>query len=145
VEIHKKFAIPFACLIFGVLRLPLGITNRRGGKSSGFSLSVVIILVYYIMLNNGEQLAAAGKVQPWLAMWTPNVLLLALGIYLLGRANREAGAGRAGAGVLRTMITGATALFARTRAERSEISAEAIVVPDVLRRLDLTVPITRDR
>src|SRR5438128_4511972 len=48
VEIHKKFAIPFACLVFGVLGLPLGITNRRGGKSSGFSLSVVIILVYYI-------------------------------------------------------------------------------------------------
>src|SRR5712692_1314355 len=84
VEIHKKFAIPCACLVFGVLGLPLGITNRRGGKSSGFSLSVVIILVYYIMLNNGEQLAVTGKVHPWLAMWTPNIILLALGIYLLG-------------------------------------------------------------
>ena len=57
VEIHKKFAIPFACIAFGVLGLPLGITNRRGGKSSGFSLSIAIIVFYYVMINNGEQLA----------------------------------------------------------------------------------------
>src|SRR5688500_11658751 len=46
VEIHKKFAIPFACIVFVILGLPLGITNRRGGKSSGFSLSIGIILFY---------------------------------------------------------------------------------------------------
>jgi lipopolysaccharide export system permease protein len=54
VEIHKKFAIPFACIAFGILGLPLGITNRRGGKSSGFSLSIAIIVFYYVMINNGE-------------------------------------------------------------------------------------------
>ncbi|HEY8713402.1 MAG TPA: LptF/LptG family permease, partial [Thermoanaerobaculia bacterium] len=64
VEIHKKFAIPFACLVFGILGLPLGITNRRGGKSSGFSLSILIILVYYVLMNNGEHLAAAGSLPP---------------------------------------------------------------------------------
>jgi len=145
VEIHKKFAIPFACLVFGVLGLPLGITNRRGGKSSGFSLSVVIILVYYIMLNNGEQLAATGKIQPWISMWTPNIILLALGIYLLGRANREAGAGGTGAGFVKTMITGVTAPFARKRAARSDIAVAEIDEPEVLRRLDITFPNILDR
>ncbi|PYQ49695.1 MAG: hypothetical protein DMF59_12830 [Acidobacteria bacterium] len=144
VEIHKKFAIPCACLVFGVLGLPLGITNRRGGKSSGFSLSVVIILVYYIMLNNGEQLAVTGKVQPWLAMWTPNLILLAIGIYLLGRANREAGAQRTGTGLIGTMITGVRTLVARKRAARTEIAAE-IDEPEVLRRLDVTFPNIMDR
>src|ERR1044071_9421778 len=91
VEIHKKFAIPFACLVFGILGLPLGITNRRGGKSSGFSLSIAIILFYYVMLNNGEHLAASGKVAPAVGMWAPNAILLALGIYLLWRANRDTG------------------------------------------------------
>src|SRR5207237_1269852 len=90
VEIHKKFAIPFACVVFGVLGLPLGITNRRGGKSSGFSLSIAIIVVYYVMINNGEALAGAGRISPAVGMWTPNVLLLAIGIYLLCRANRDA-------------------------------------------------------
>src|SRR5437016_12611530 len=88
VEMNKMFAIPFACIVFGILGLPLGITNRRGGKSSGFSLSIAIILVYYVMINNGEHLAVTGKLNPAFAMWTPNVILLAIGIYLL---NREIG------------------------------------------------------
>src|SRR4029077_16574359 len=83
VEIHKKFAIPFACLVFGVVGLPLGITNRRGGKSSGFSLSIAIILFYYVMINNGEHLAALGKIPPLVGMWAPNLILAALGVYLL--------------------------------------------------------------
>src|SRR5258706_251367 len=91
VEIHKKFSIPFACITFGVLGLPLGITNRRGGKSSGFSLSIAIILFYYVTINNGEALAAAGKIPPFIGMWAANIILLSLGIYLLIRANRDAG------------------------------------------------------
>jgi LPS export ABC transporter permease LptG len=145
IEIHKKFSIPFACLVFGVLGLPLGITNRRGGKSSGFSLSVVIILVYYILINNGEQLAASGRIQPWIAMWAPNLLLFALGLYLLGRANREAGA-RATAGILQTMITGLQAIFARKqRSAAVDLSASEIDEPEVFRRLDITFPNILDR
>ena len=74
VEIHKKFAIPFACIVFGVLGLPLGITNRRGGKSSGFSLSIAIIMAYWVMLNNGENLAIAGKVSAMTACGAPSVM-----------------------------------------------------------------------
>ncbi len=145
VEIHKKFAIPFACLVFGVLGLPLGITNRRGGRSSGFSLSVAIILIYYIMINNGEQLAASGKLQPWIAMWAPNIILLAISIYLLGRANREAGR-RATANILQTMITGVAALFARKRAaEHVDDAAAEMEEPEALRRLDVTFPNILDR
>src|SRR5438105_8128044 len=104
VEIHKKFAIPFACLVFGILGLPLGITNRRGGKSSGFSLSIAIILIYYVMINNGEHLADTGKIGPAVAMWTPNLALLALGIYLLIRANRDTGAQRSEGGIVRRIV-----------------------------------------
>lgn len=147
VQIHKKFSIPCACLVFGILGLPLGITNRRGGKSSGFSLSVVIILVYYVMISNGEQLAATGKIQPWLAMWTPNILMLLLGLYLLGRANREAGVGRAKGGVVRTVVTGLVAIFSRKpQAPSVEMAAVAeIDQPEFLRRLDVTFPNTVDR
>jgi LPS export ABC transporter permease LptF len=91
VEIHKKFAIPFACLSFGILGLPLGITNRRGGKSSGFTLSIGIILFYYVLITNGEDMAKAGRFPPALAMWLPNVVLVALGLYLMRRANIDTG------------------------------------------------------
>jgi len=93
VELHKKFAIPFACLAFGIVGLPLGITNRRGGKSSGFSLSIAIILVYYVLLNNGEDLALAGKLHPAVGVWAPNILVTAFGIYMIARANSDRGAG----------------------------------------------------
>ena len=68
-EIHKKFSIPFACLVFGLFALPLGINNRRGGKASGFALSIGVLILYYILLSNGEEAARFGKLPPWLAMW----------------------------------------------------------------------------
>ncbi len=89
VEIHKKFAIPGACLVFGLFALPLGINNRRGGKASGFALSIGVITVYYILLSNGEEAARYGELPAWLAMWMPNVILAAAGFFLLVRRNRD--------------------------------------------------------
>ena len=89
VEIHKKFSIPAATLVFGLFALPLGFNNRRGSKASGFALSVGVILVYYILLSNGEEAARYGRLSPWLAMWGPNILLAAAGLFLLLRRNRD--------------------------------------------------------
>ena len=89
VEIHKKFSIPAACLVFGVIALPLGFNNRRGGKAGGFVLSLVIFFVYYLMLNSGENAVRFGRMSPWLAMWLPNLLLAAAGVVLLVRRNRD--------------------------------------------------------
>ena len=91
VELHKKFSIPFACLVFGLFALPLGINNRRGGKTSGFAISIGVIVVYYIMLNNGEEAARYGKMSAGLAMWLPNLVLAAIGIFILVRRNRDKG------------------------------------------------------
>jgi LPS export ABC transporter permease LptF/LPS export ABC transporter permease LptG len=89
VEIHKKFSIPVACMVFGLFALPLGINNRRGGKTSGFALSIGVLVVYYVLLNNGEEAARFGRVPGWLGMWLPNLILAALGIFLLIRRNRD--------------------------------------------------------
>ena len=89
VEVHKKFSIPAACLVFGLFALPLGINNRRGGKASGFALSIGVLILYYLMLNNGEEAARFGKMPAWLAMWAPNILLAGLGLFLLVRRNRD--------------------------------------------------------
>lgn len=143
VEMHKKFAIPFACIVFGILGLPLGITNRRGGKSSGFSLSIAIILIYYVMINNGEHLATSGRISPALAMWAPNVLLLTIGIWLTIRANRDAGAQRSEGGVLRRL---ATALGSRRKNEiRTAAGAAEDEESSILSRLDITFPNIIDR
>ena len=89
VEIHKKFSIPAACLVFGLFALPLGINNRRGGKASGFALSIGVIVLYYVLLSNGEEAARYGRIPGWVGMWAPNVLMAAGGLFLLMRRNKD--------------------------------------------------------
>jgi len=89
VEIHKKFALPFVCLIFVLVAIPLGISTKKGGRTSGFTISLGIILVYYILITAGEKNAMEGHMSPFLGMWGPNFLFLAVGLYLFARASRE--------------------------------------------------------
>ena len=156
VEIHKKFAIPFAAIVFGVVGLPLGITNRRGGRSSGFSLSIGIIVVYYVLIINGEHLAGAGRISPLVGMWAPNVLLLALGMLALRRANRDSGATRHEGGWWPRLRDAALALWPGKRATpavmaRRRGGADVAASGDdeeesvILRRLDITFPNLIDR
>ena len=89
VEIHKKFSIPFANLAFALLALPLGIGSRRGGKASGFTVSLVVIAVYYILISNGEEAARFDRLPAWLAMWAPNLLLGGAALLLLWYRDRR--------------------------------------------------------
>ena len=94
VEIHKKFSIPFACFAFAVIGIPLAETSRRGGKGSGFALSLAILVGYYLLLSNGETWAQEGKMNPAIAMWLPNALLIGLGALASRRTGRERGPSR---------------------------------------------------
>jgi LPS export ABC transporter permease LptG/LPS export ABC transporter permease LptF len=120
VQIHKNFSIPTACLVFGLLALPLGFSNRRGSRSSGFVLSLLVIIGYWIVLSNGEEAARYGNMAPWLAMWLPNVIFGGLGLMLLVRRNRDRGLslGRLGHGFY--ALLGGLAALGRRRQERQE-------------------------
>lgn len=89
VEWHRKFAIPFACIVFGLVGMPLGIEPSRAVKSRGFAVSLVVIFAYYVLLSAGQALAEQGTVPPVVGLWLPNLLLGALGLWLLRRAGRE--------------------------------------------------------
>lgn len=89
VEIHKKIAIPLACLVFAVLGIPLAERSRRGGRGSGFAISLAILVVYYVLLSGGESWAEQGTLSPGLAMWLPNLTLAVLAIAAILRGNRE--------------------------------------------------------
>jgi lipopolysaccharide export system permease protein len=89
VEIHKKFAIPFACLVFILLGAPMAIKTGRGGVGWGISFSLLLFTIYYLFLVGGEELADRRYLDPAVAMWSANVLLLAFGTWLLVWVNRE--------------------------------------------------------
>jgi len=89
IEYHKKFSIPFATFVFGLIGIPLGIRKIRGGKSYGFTMSIIVIVVYYLLLLTAESLAKNSTVMPFLAMWIPNIVLGILGVVLLRSASRE--------------------------------------------------------
>lgn len=89
VEMHKKFSIPAACVVLGLLAVPLGFTNRRGGKSTGFALSIAIVVLYHFLITQGEEAARVQLISPALAMWLPNLLLGVAGLVLVYWKDRD--------------------------------------------------------
>ena len=85
VEWHKKIAIPFACLAFGIIGVPLGISVRRSGRMVGLGVGLGLILVYYVLLQMGQTLGTRGAISPWFGIWLPNLTTAAAGILLLLR------------------------------------------------------------
>ena len=96
VEIHKKYAIAFACIVFVLIGAPLGMRFPRGGIGMVIVASVVIFAVYWAGLIGGENLANEGVVTPFWAMWTADLVFLGLGIALAARMSRIAGTNRGG-------------------------------------------------
>jgi len=74
VEIHKKFSLPLACVVFVLIGAPLGMRVRRAGPAVAF-VSIGFFLFYYLCLVGGEELANRLLLPPWAAMWLPNVVL----------------------------------------------------------------------
>jgi lipopolysaccharide export system permease protein len=89
VELHRKFSLPFACLVFGLVGVPLGVQPVRAVRSRSFSVSLALIFVYYLLLTAGEATAEKGKLPAIVALWIPNVVFGALGVGLFMMAARE--------------------------------------------------------
>jgi lipopolysaccharide export system permease protein len=89
VEIHKKYALPVACLVFVFIGAPIGIMARRGTFAIAAGLSFGFFLLYWAGLIGGEKLGDRGYVSPWIGMWAANIILGVIGILLTLRMGRE--------------------------------------------------------
>ena len=89
IEIHKKFSLPVACVLFVLLGSSLGILAKKGGFVVGISLSFGFFLVYYLFMIGGKDMASRNLVSPAVGLWTPNVILLIVSLYLTFHTVRE--------------------------------------------------------
>jgi LPS export ABC transporter permease LptG/LPS export ABC transporter permease LptF len=83
IELNARFSYPFACLVLMLIGVPLGLWTKRGGKSTGIVLSLLLFFAYYLVSELGVGFAKSGKLSPVLGVWGANLIFTALGILLL--------------------------------------------------------------
>ena len=83
IELHKRFALPVAALVFTLVAFPLGIRSHRGGRAVALALSFGIVVGYYILYSSMEGFALRGRLPAGIAVWIPNMLLALLGVALM--------------------------------------------------------------
>lgn len=85
VELNQRLALPLACILLTLAGVPLGITSRRGGKSSAVVLTMAIAIVYFIGMGGLNKLARQGSMRAEIAVWIPDLAFMLLGVGLLAR------------------------------------------------------------
>ena len=96
VEVHKKFSIAVACVPFVLVGIVLALRFPRGGMGLVIGGAMAVFAIFWVGLTAGEALADKGYVSPWLAMWSPNIVLGTVGVIGLVMVNRESGSTRGG-------------------------------------------------
>lgn len=83
IEFNIRFSYPFACLVLTLIGVPLGLSSKRGGKSTGFVLTLMLVFSYYLISNIGVAFAKSGKLSPLIGVWGANLIFAAFGSILL--------------------------------------------------------------
>jgi lipopolysaccharide export system permease protein len=119
VEIHKKLAIAFACIVFTLIGPPLALKFPRGGVGLVIAASTIIFSVYWVGLIAGESLADRRVADPAVTMWVSNAVFLTAGIILTARMSRATvnTRGESAADMLRAL---ASKIFRRGRPSAAE-------------------------
>lgn len=88
-EFHRRLALPTACIVLAFVGIPLGLSSKRGGKSSGFVLTILLVFLYYSLSLIGVSLARQGRLSPASGVWLADAAFLIGGIFLLWRSERR--------------------------------------------------------
>jgi LPS export ABC transporter permease LptG/LPS export ABC transporter permease LptF len=89
IEYHRRFSLPAACIVLALVGIPLGLSSKRGGKSSGFVLTILLVFLYYSISLVGVSLARQGRLSPATGVWSADVAFLIGGVFLLWRSERR--------------------------------------------------------
>ncbi len=88
IEFHRRFALPTSCLVLALVGIPLGLSAKKGGKSTGFVLTIALVFLYYIVSLFGMSMARQGRMPVAVGLWMANILFFVAGVFLLWRVDR---------------------------------------------------------
>ncbi|HLK32833.1 MAG TPA: LptF/LptG family permease, partial [Terriglobales bacterium] len=88
IEFHRRLALPTACLVLALVGIPLGLSSKKGGKSTGIVLTIALVFVYYFISLFGVSLARQGRLSPAVGVWLANILFFVGGVILLWRVDQ---------------------------------------------------------
>ena len=89
IEFHRRFALPTACLVLALVGIPLGLSSKKGGKSTGFVLTIALVFAYYFASLVGVSLARQGRLSPGFGVWLADIVFFLGGAFLLWRAEHR--------------------------------------------------------
>jgi LPS export ABC transporter permease LptG len=81
--LNRRAALAAAPFVFSLVAVALGLRVRRGGRSIGVLLTLLVVIVYYLISLLGESLARVGTVSPYVGPWLATVLILGFSFLLL--------------------------------------------------------------
>ncbi len=87
IEFHRRLALPTSCLVLALVGIPLGLSAKKGGKSTGFVLTIGLVFLYYVLSLVGMSLARQGRVAPAPGIWFGNFVFFIGGLILLWRVD----------------------------------------------------------
>jgi LPS export ABC transporter permease LptG/LPS export ABC transporter permease LptF len=88
IELHRRFSFPTACLVLMLVGVPLGLSSKRGGKGTGFVVTLVLVFLYYFLSIIGTALARQDKVPAFLGVWGANIIFTIAGVLLTQQMSR---------------------------------------------------------
>ena len=89
IEYHRRLALPTACIVLALVGIPLGLSSKKGGKSSGFVLTILLVFLYYSISLIGVSFARQGRLSPAAGVWLADLAFLAGGVFLLLQSERR--------------------------------------------------------
>lgn len=89
IEVYRRFALPAACLVLALVGIPLGLSAKKGGKATGFVLTIALVFIYYVISLAGISLARQDRLPPALGAWMGNIIFLIAGIFLFWRVDHR--------------------------------------------------------
>ena len=88
IEFHRRLSFPAACLVLMLVGVPLGLSSKRGGKGTGFAVTLLLVFLYYFLSEIGVALARQQKLPAFAGVWGANVLFTVAGLLLIQQMSR---------------------------------------------------------